>query len=523
MIRYAVILCVTLIFTCLFILLYRKFNHQTDTITALQKKTCFSVKWLVFIVFEVAALYMLLAYVISTAWLKGDDFIFFHYPEISLVEKLKIICGRYTTCNGRLGDIMATLIGLSENRWEHVIFTPLFIMALPFAVYRLIAPSHQSIFALKGAGFILFFTVLLTVSVSLSPWRNFWCFAAAINYIWPLPIICVFLSFFRTDISPIRNRWSAIFIGGGLGLYSAWSLECVTLFLLPGLFLWLLFRFWRKKHIPMQCASGFVGAVMGAFFLVATPALSRRAAAELATRAFKPDEYNWEQMWEFVTNQTPENMELLRAGTVTYLLDGIPLPLHMFYVPVLLKHFAACCGVAMCLFVALMVVHAITSHGQRKQIFTTSVILAVLSVAVACSYLVSCIPNDMSFLPPSLIVLIACAYLYIRLSGRIGRVVQSIVLLSVIIISVSRIAPSVIEAAQYKKYEQARLESIHQQIATGERNIIVFDVYEVPPQDKLGLIRSMGLSGRAEAYPNFIASMSYGVDSVVLKSARKTE
>lgn len=516
MIRFACIFCVAFIVALLFIVLYCKYNSESSQKIALRVSRQVSVKWVILISCELIALYAILAFSISTAWLKGDDYIFFHYPEISLIEKLKIICGRYTTCNGRLGDIVATLVGLSENRWQHIFITPLFVLALPIAVHRLVSPSCQSICSLRGAGFILFFTALFTVSVSLSPWRSFWCYAAAVNYTWPLPIICSFFALFRTDIYHVSNKWAACFIGGVLGMYSAWSFECITLFLLPGVSLWILIHLLRKKYIPLRCAAGYIGVIFGAFLLVATPALKRRAAADAESRAFNPDSYDWAQMWEFVTNQTPENMELLRASTVSYLLDGIPLPLHVFYAPKLLSMFASCCWVAICVLFILMLMHVMTNREHCKDMLVMGTGLMLSAIVVACSYLYACIPLTTSLLPPVLIVMVGCAYLYTRLSCRIGWALRSVILLGVVGVSLFRLTPSVIEAAQYKKYEKKRLEELHAQIDKGEKYIVLKPSYTSSPQDRLGLIGCMDLCANPSSYPNHIAAMSYGVKSIVI-------
>ncbi len=522
MIRYASLFLLTLLVAVIFCLIYRKYNRTGDLAPKTHSYNISKI-WVCIITCEVVILYSVLAFCISTAWLKGDDYIFFFHQDISLWEKLKIIAGRYPNSNGRLGDILGTLIGLSENRWEQVFITPCFILAIPFAMHRLIAPINQSIFSLRGAGFILFLTALLPISVSLTPWRNFWCFAASVNYIWPLPIICTFLSLFRTERRAISHKKIAIVTGFVFGLYSAWSLECVTLFLIPGICVWTLFRLLRKKHIPLQCAGGFVGALLGAFFLVSTPALSRRAAAEFASRPFNPSEYNWEQMLHFVTHQTPENLELLRASTVAYLLDGIPLILHVCYVPELISHFYNCCEPAFVVFLGLMAVHFICYKKQHKHTLIIGGSIAIFSVMNACSYLYSCIPSDMSFLPPSFILLTSCSYLYTRLQYKIGQAARCIVIAGVTCVSMFTIAPSIIEAAQYKKFEKLRFAHIHKQLSDGATDIILPPLYNVPPQDKLGLIGSMGLHDRPEDYPNMIAARSYRVNTIIQQPLTPSE
>lgn len=515
MLRYLALFILVFFLILLFWVLYKKFNPKEERTSYVPKQRN-SLLWVCLVCIECTILYAALATAISTAWFKGDDYIFFRFCDGSILDRLMIICGRYTTCNGRLGDIIATLIGISENRWQHIFLTPVFIIATPFALHRLMATEDRSIFSPRGALFILLVIALYTISVSLTPmWRNFWCYAAAVNYIWPIPVLCLFLSLFRSGLPIIKNKLWATIVGMGLGIYSAWSLECITLFLMPGLCLWVVYQFLKKRHIPHQCAGGITGALLGAFLLTGTPALSRRAAAELASRTFDPSQYDWQQMLEFVTNQTPSNLELLQGDTVSYLLDGIPLPLHLFYIPLLLKHFLDCCLAPLIVFAILAVLHILQRGRDGQHTIRNATLLVIFAFVVACSYLISCIPSKMSFLPPSFIILAACSYLFLRLSGKKVLAGGITLTLSIVCLSIYLIAPSVTEATNYKKYERMRLKIIHQQLAEGKRHIILPPKYPSSPEDKLGLINAMDLGERPTAYPNFIAAKCYGVDSII--------
>lgn len=522
MLKFALLFLITAILSLLLIWLYKKFPLSSTTQNSPVQKGKLS-RWHFIIAIESITFVTLFACILSTAWLKGDDYIFFECASGSLFDRLLIISGRYTHCNGRLGDIIATLLAIAENRWQHIILTPLFIIATPFAAHRLLAPRNESIFSAKGAGFILFFIFLFTINVSLTPWRNFWCYAAAVNYIWPMPLICLFLSFFREDRLTSKPGKMAIPLLFLLGLYSAWSLECVTLFLLPGIIIWALCKVKQKKHIPVQCFSGLLGVIWGSFFLLATPALQRRAAEELAQRAFKADQYDWQQMVEFVLNKTPENLAQLRGSTVAYLLDGIPLPLHVFYIPELMEDFLPCCAAGLVAFGILALGTAIQRSKAWKQQLLKSSIGVIFAMVCACAYLASCIPTNMSFLPPAFIILLSGAYLFLHSSGKGYGILKVVLTAGIIITSCIKIAPSVIEAAEFKKYEKQRLAEIHRQINAGRKDIVLPPQFEVIPQDKLGLIMSMDIHDKPEQYPNFIAAKCYKVDSITQQKASKAK
>ena len=522
MIKFAILFLLTAILSYLFIFAYKKGSSLRITQNSAIRESSHS-RWFFIVAIESILFYILFAGILSTAWLKGDDYIFFECANGSLLDRLLIISGRYTHCNGRLGDIIATLLAISENRWQHILLTPLFIIATPFAAFRLLTPQRESIFSAKGAGFILFFVFLFTINVSLTPWRNFWCYAAAVNYIWPMPVICMFLSFYREDRLTLKAGQISIPLLFLLGMYSAWSLECITLFLLPGIILWALYKTKQKKHIPVQCFSGLLGVIWGAFFLLATPALQRRAEAELAQRAFKADQYDWQQMIDFVLNKTPENLAQLQGSTVAYLFDGIPLPLHVFYVPELMKSFLPCCTAGLITFGIFALGTAIQRKATWKQQILKGSLGVIFALVCASSYLASCIPTNMSFLPPAFIILLSCSYLFLHSSGKEYSILKIVLTIGIIITSCIKLAPSVIEAAKYKKYEHHRLAEIHRQIDAGKKDIVLPPQFHVMPQDKLGLIMSMDIHDRPEQYPNFIAAKCYKVDSITQQKTGRAE
>ena len=523
MIRFSILFLLTVILTLALIQLFKKrIPHSTPS---LEQNRPFprQRKWMMVVFIECLILYLLFSFTISTAWMKGDDYIFLECANGSLWERLLIIFGRYTNCNGRIGDIIATLLAISENRWQHILLTPLFILALPFTAFRLLSPSHKSIFSAKGSTFILFFIFLLTISVSLTPWRNFWCYAAAVNYIWPLPVICLFLSFFTPERCNSYASKRVIILVFLLGLYSAWSLECITLFLLPGIILWAAYTIKKTKFLSPQCFSGTLGVIWGSFFLLSTPALQRRALREQAFRAFNPDEYDWNQMVDFVLNKSPENLTLLQGNTVPYLFDGIPLPLHVFFLPELMERFLPCCAAGLIVF-GILTIHMVIQHSQQwKKHLLLSSSGIIFSMTCASAYLASCIPNDMSFLPPSFIVMLSCSYLFLQSSENKSNVVKMVITIGIIITACTRIIPSVIEAAQYKKYESLRLAEIHRQIDSGEKHIILPPQFDISPKDKLGLITSMDIHDQPTQYPNIIAARCYKVNSITQQKRSESE
>lgn len=518
MFRFGLLFVLTLLLSVFLFYLYKKYNKKQVATPCPDNPSNASIIYKIIIFFECAMLYALLALILSTAWLKGDDYIFLQCTDYTLKEKFFFILGRYSCWNSRLGDIIASLLALSENRWQHIFITPFFIIALPFVIFNFLTPSKASIFSLKGFIFILFTVFIILVSVSLTPWRNIWCYAAAVNYLWPMAIVTLLLTYYKKN-SPSTNKLKSkylIILVFLLGLYSTWSLECITVLLLPALSIWIIWKYRRGIHITAHCWAGFMGAIWGAFFLFSSPGLARRSAKEVADRAFDPSVLSFDQMWEFVTTQTPENLTLLQAGTVRYILDGIPLPLHIFYIPELLKHFIPCCAAALICWVVFCLCALTKKPLFPKKHIRISCIFVCLAFLSAFAYLYACIPTDMSYLPSSYLIVLACSLLFLNIQGQFGKISRIVSTVVLMIYASVQLFPSVGEAWRYKKYEKIRLAELHSQIDRGEQDVVIYQPYTIPPKDELGLIHNMDLQQEANIYPNFIAARAYKINSITL-------
>ena len=150
-------------------------------------------KWVIVLVSTSLLFYAFLSFLLSLSWLGGDDFFFPHNVPFS--EHISHAIGKY--CNGvsRFGESIVCLTGVSENRWQHFVLTPIFIILLPYTLFRLVKREQDTIFSAKG---LIFYVLIISLLISQVPgfdWRNFRCYAAATNYLWPLVTIALFLSY----------------------------------------------------------------------------------------------------------------------------------------------------------------------------------------------------------------------------------------------------------------------------------------------------------------------------------------
>lgn len=480
----------------------------------------FHLGWGIAITISILVIYAALACLFSSVWLKGDDYIFLPWPVANIKEMMFFVAGRYTDGNSRVGELLGGFVGLSENRWQHWLLTPAIILSIPFAMHRLFGKQGESITNFKGFCFIWFCIGMILMNADLHPWRNFWCYAVIANYLWPIPAIILFLSFYR------EGRWKSyqssslsiigLFI---LGLYCGWALECVSIFLVPGLIIYCIWRCRKQKYIPWKCWSGLAGSIWGAFLLYASPAPGRRAARELAESLFDTSNMTFSQLLEFCTNLTPERLDLLQGAHVQYFLGGIPLPLHIFFVPQLISHYLPCCALALGAILFMMLFFIRKGTKKKDLIITTSGIM--LSFLCACSYLYACIPNNVCFQPASFIMIGTACFLFQRTILPI--IVRPFMAIAVVIYACYILFPAGAEAWAYRETRSLRMAELHKKLAQGEKNITLHLHWLVPPKDPLGLITCMELGDDPQQYPNFLASRAYGVDSIILMKEKASQ
>lgn len=473
-------------------------------------------KWVWIVVATCLVLYVCVAYVISLAWLKGDDYIFIAVNDMGIKERLTFILGRYINWVSRTGDITCSLLGIAENRWQQVLLTPFFIILAPIALHSLVKSKGESIWSMKG-----WLTIVLTVPVMLlstqmgeaSPWRIFWCYAASVNYLWASVIICCLLTHYRGD-KVYARKWMGLKCAGlfALGMYSGWSLECISVLLIPGLLIWYVLKMRRREHVQAPQFAGLLGCLSGAFMLFGSPALARRGASELARRALDPSSMSFSECFQFVTDHSAENMALLKGSTVQYLVDGLPVVLRPFYAPELLMNIWDCNKVVICILAGLLLCAMLKKQFHIIKRGLAGVGLGLLS---AFSYLYSCIPSGMSFWPAGFIFIGTVVYLLLNVNLHKGAKTMFCALMMSMAVYIC--APAVQEAQQYKEYEDARLTLIHELAARGVADICLEAPYPTAPQDKLGLIRCMDLTSDPKSYPNFIAKDYYKVNSISQK------
>lgn len=491
-------------------ILYAKYAYTPAGTIPLPSERCVKgdVKWGFILIVTSLACYAFLSFLLSLSWLGGDDFFFPHNQPF--IEHVKHAAWKYCNWVSRFGETVAAFSGVSENRWQHFIFTPLFIVLIPFALFRLIKENNTNIFNFKGFLFYLFILGILLIQPDSNGWRNFRCYAASVNYLWPLLGISFFLSFYRSNqyfnskkfFISIPSLWI-------LGVYSGWSMECISCFMIPILTTVCTIKTIKKKCYLPQFA-GLLGSWLGAYMLFASPALSRRAISASASCPIHVSDMSFSEAFKLACSITPDNMHQLAGGSINAYVGDFPFILRALFVPELISVYLPCCAVALIACLLFLIITQLQGGNNKKRIFIIACIGSALSFLCAMSYLMSCIPYAMSFLPATFIMLATAGFLFLRTRARYSM----IVVLPIVGYALYYLIPPTCEAYTFKPERDAQFQLIHHKIQQGEKNIDLPYPLSREPIDRLGLIKSGIFANSYDQYPNSMARAYFKIDNI---------
>lgn len=476
--------------------------------------------WLWLICLSCVLLYGSFSYLLSLAWFKGDDYLYATHDIFSMSHVHGAI-HTYLNRVSRVGEIVAYFLGIMNTRWQHWVFSPVFLVLLPFVMLRLVCVRVQwrSVHTLLMFWFIVFLALQSVYTEGY--WRNYWCFTACTNYFWATVVTFAFLPVmfpWKWSSTPVggRRKWLGVAIAFALGGYSGWGTEAMTATLLPLLTCWMLYLWFKVKAIPMKCWAGYVGFCLGAFFLFASPALSRRAASGGADRSLDVASLSAEEISAFVQSLNAEKLAMLVDGCGCVNLSGIPLMEHLYFLPYLWEAYWPCCQYPTWMLVALVVLTLLLRPLHWKRHLVIAGGLYGVSLICAASYLGGAIPGSPSFLPPAFIVMAACVFLLANMKGCFAKPILVLATLFVAATGWQMIVPAAVEAHHYKKYEHDKFAEIERQKAQGKTHVVLYRTWPAPPKDPLGLICPMELGPDPAQYPNSSARHYYGVEGISL-------
>lgn len=501
----------------------------TDTSKRGNQNTKANVRWWKKIWFWILAVSVCVAYgslssLLYTTWHQIDDYSFMVKQSNNIVPiTWDAALWGYTTWVARCGDFFITLFHLSESRAWVWIVTPAMVVSIPFALYRLFRQRAEDTI-LSPKGFLFFwFCFFLFILCNIAYWRPFWCYAAGVNYLWTSVGFLWLISCYN-PVNWNASQRKAELLGIGvflLGFLCGWAMECTVVTLVPLLVAWGGYNIYRKKPLPGFCWAGVVGAIWGAFVLLASPAHITRAARIANTRKIDIAGMTPEQITNFVQNLDWNQVNLLKGAASNISLQGIPLHQHVYFIPYAWDRLweVACVPlvVALVSMVSLLLSNRCRSEWKKVVI---ALALCTLSCVMAFSYLAACIPTHNSFLPCAFVAATAAALLFFAHSDNRWSPRQLTATGILILIGLLVFIPAGKEAWRALPYRDACYAEIHRQKAAGIQDIVL--PYPLPdvPANKLRLIGF--LNSDAKQYPNTAAARYYKVRSIRMLSHKET-
>lgn len=459
-----------------------------------------------------------IALLLYPAWLKWDDFLF---PESSAPVRIFAAVSGYFFRNSRSGEFIGSLLAVSPSHWQVWLLNPLFVLANSCFLWRLLTPQRKSIFSQEGGAFLLFSASAALISCNISPWRNFWCFAASANYLWPTVITVFFLSLFNRT-RPIsllnsdkyrRRAACAVFV---LGLYCGCSVECLSVIIAPLLIVGMGYMIVCRKQFPTTIEkSAVLGYIWGTFFLFGSTSLYARAERGLQQLSVHLSEMSPDQLSQFLSELTWQSLDAMKGAGGIVILKEVPLLQRLFFTPFLFERFLVCASVILTVIVVLALGMLLFRVRPGRKALWSVAALFLLAFASAFSYGIQCIPGGMSFLPSCWFLLGAACIMFYGIMER-SRVCSWLVVGGMLALNAYLFIPGAVEAWQVKPWDLEMQTAIQNHRAD---EIIVLhrpDVSSV--KDSLGLtaIYHYGLKDTPDVYPNNQCAAYFGVKGLAM-------
>ncbi len=480
-------------------------------------------KEIIYFVILAIVCYSLLAFLLRQSWIQGDEWYFIKRTTMPFVPALKACLLHYAGWVSRIGEIGAGIVGLAPSRWQEWILTPLFSALAPMAAFSLVRRNGDSLFSEKGRWFYVTAFILFLLAVYLPNWRNYWCHAAAWNYLYPSICLIYFLHFFRNDIKSRANISSCagVFL---IGVISGWGTECTSAIILPFLTCIIIYNLaCRKPWLSFHAYCGYCGFLIGTIALFCSPALFIRSiidnnAKRIDISSLTSNEYN-----DFIHNLDGEKLDMLTGSSGVVTLKDIPLFDRIFFWPFAGERFLLCCGLVLSVCILFAAIHFFTARkGVRLHSLAYPLIAVTISVLFTLSYTIQCIPTTMSYLPSGFAIVVACMFIFVRFKHSAIYLCGILVTL----IGLTIFLPAGIQAAQYKHLDTRRLTEIELSKSKGIMDITLSRPSITLWYPTLGMIAANDIKPHANSFTNSQCAAYYGVRSVkqpepmILKSSR---
>ena len=434
--------------------------------------------------------YIALAALFYTAWVNGDEIGCLLRSDLPLKERIILGCSCYFRWVPRIGEQIFVVGNMALNRWQHWVFSPLFLLLAAFGLWRMVKQRTERPDSIHFILLFLLIFFILFLGNGVGTWSCYRNYVGNSTYIWPTATTIFMLSYFNPNTWLHRDFKFPVFkccLLFCLGLYSGWGTECGSVIIFPILLLWLLFHYIKKIPCPHTCLSSILGFTWGTMLLFVSTAHKWRTIKVCQwNRWIKPEEMTDDAIWDMVTNITPGTIAGL-GGIDGIMLHGIPYHLHIFFLPIAAEKFWNESSTASYILLALSILSFICRSISKKKIILTVVLSLLLAWTCACSYLAQTIPGPASFVAPVYFILAGCTYLFYHLMKKSIVLGCSLVCIAGFF-AAWNVIPSAIEAWEYKTYELAIYKEIIRQRNGGSHDICIDLPYTKTPENKWDFI-----------------------------------
>ena len=412
--------------------------------------------WVLFLC--VVLVYALVALVSYFSWPSGDEWLLMELGLESFVERMHAAATQHFNLNGRLPELIGMMSGLARSGWQDWLITPAIVAAAPFAVWyfaKSFVGGRHSIspdFYLLIASCFLFISPLYYTSY----WVN-------VTYTWT-SVPCVLLA--ALMFGPQKEVHSAWKLAGAyiLGMYCGWGNETQSQMLMMLSPLMLFWFYVRKRKITLFQIACLLGVFSGCYMLFSSGSFAARAALSTTPLA----NASAATISDFVFNLNWEKVYALSGSSAAANLVDVPVYWRVLFVPYGLVMYSDVAAVPLMLLAALLIWAACKRQWKHMAV---AAFLLLVSLEMAVAYTAGSLPNFSSYIPPSVVVICACAYLYCSVPvPRVCKYVLSGLLFGYALFVY---VPDIGEAATYKTCDWAVDEAVAAQSAAGRKQIIL--------------------------------------------------
>lgn len=414
-----------------------------------------------------ATAFLLVALVSYFSWPTGDEWLLMTRGEFGLMERLKVAVSNYSGWCSRLPEIIGTVGGLDRTCWQDWVITPFFVMFAPFAVWRFVQTFATELKNQKIS--LSFYLLVISCFLLISPYyyAEYW---VNVTYIWTsVPAVYLAAIMFDTHEEG-SNLWK--FVGCYLlGLYCGWGTETQAQALLLISFACLIRTYIRNRQINLFQFACCLGIWSGAFMVLSSSAMEARAA----TTSTLLSDMTSEEVVRYVTNLDWEKVTALRGAAALANLVDVPLFLRWFFIPYGLSVYAS---VAIVPLLLLGVLVLLSVWNRQWKDIAVCCMLVFVSVEMVMAYVAGALPMYPAYIPPAVVLICACAYLYSRVRiHRFFRYVLSFMLFAVVILEY---IPDIWIASSYKQWDKEVDVAVAQQSLSGQKHIILPKIPPLP-------------------------------------------